>query len=156
MSKPFQPNHRGLVVVKLTKNYASNVAGESAGFLPSIAKELVKKGYAVLPGQEARAQPETAQDGGEITTRKFNPQRDPLDHDGDGKKGGSVPAGDPSDAIAKLRAEFKELTGKDAHARWGEARLQAEVDRALEAAAAPAEDAAQPETAQDGAAQGDE
>lgn len=154
MSKPFQPNHRGLVVVKLTKNYASNVAGESAGFLPSIAKELVKKGYAVLPGQEAPAQPEAAQGGAEITTRKFNPQRDPLDHDGDGKKGGSVPDDQrvvPGSATDSLRKEFKELTGKEPDSRWGAARLAAEIEKAMEAATSPDDAAAQPD-----AAQGDE
>lgn len=143
MSKnPFAPNHRGLVVVKLTKNYASNVAGESAGFLPSIAKELVKKGYAELPGQKSSAQPEAKQDGPELTSRKFQPQRDPLDHDGDGKKGGSVPDDQrvvPGSATDSLRKEFKELTGKDADARWGEARLKAEIDKALEAATKPAD-----------------
>lgn len=127
MSKPFEPNHRGLVVVKLTKNYAANVAGETAGFLPEIAKELVKKGAAVLPGQSAPQAATEAQEGPEITTRKFKPAMQEVDQ---------AVAGTATD---KLRAEFKELTGNDADARWGEARLKAEIDKALEAATKPAD-----------------
>jgi len=127
MSKPFQPNHRGLVVVKLTKNYASNVAGESAGFLPSIAKELVKKGYAMLPGQDAPAEKPADGDGAEITTRKFNPAKQEVDQ---------VVPGSATDS---LRKEFKEMTGKDADSRWGAARLAAEIEKAMEAATKPAE-----------------
>lgn len=56
---------------------------------------------------------------------------DPLDHDGDGKKGGSLPA-DASDAeILRLRAEYTELTGKKPHHLWKAERLQAEIDAAL-------------------------
>lgn len=128
MSKnPFAPNHRGLVVVTLVKNYSANVAGEKAGFLPEIAKELVKKGYAVLPGQDAPAEQPADGGGAEITTRKFNPAKQGVDQ---------VVAGSATD---QLRAEFKALTGNDADARWGEARLKAEIDKALEAATKPAD-----------------
>lgn len=127
MNNPFEPNHRGLVVVKLTKNYAANVAGETAGFLPEIAKELVKKGAAVLPGQPAPQAAVETQEGPEITTRKFKPAMQEVDQ---------AVAGTATD---KLRAEFKELTGNDADARWGEARLKAEIDKALEAATKPAD-----------------
>ncbi len=34
MGKALTPNKHGLVVVTLTKNYGSNVAGDRAGFLP--------------------------------------------------------------------------------------------------------------------------
>lgn len=133
MSKPFQPNHRGLVVVKLTKNYASNVAGESAGFLPTIAKELVKKGYAVLPGQDAPAEkPADGGDGSAITTRKFNPAKQEVDQ---------VVSGSATDS---LRKEFKELTGKDADSRWGAARLAAEIEKAMEVATKPEGETEQP------------
>lgn len=134
MSNPFQPNAKGLVVVTLLKSYSANVAGEKAGFLPAIAKELVKKGYAVLPGQDAPAEQSADGGGAEITTRKFNPAKQEVDQ---------VVAGSATD---KLRAEFKELTGNDADARWGAARLAAEIDKALEAATEPGEgdDAEQP------------
>lgn len=128
MSKtPFVPNHRGLVVVRLTKNYSANVAGETAGFLPEIAKELVKKGAAVLPGSPVPQADAGAQDGPEITTRKFTPAKQEVEQ------------ADAGSAADNLRAEFKELTGKDADARWGEARLKAEIDKALEAATKPAD-----------------
>lgn len=124
---PFVPNHRGLVVVTLVKNYSANVAGEKAGFLPEIAKELVKKGYAVLPGQDAPAEQQADGGGAEITTRKFTPAKQEVEQ------------ADAGSAADNLRAEFKELTGKDADARWGEARLKAEIDKALEAATKPAD-----------------
>lgn len=57
----------------------------------------------------------------------------PLDHDGDGKKGGSLPA-DAADAeIQRLRAEYTDLTGKKPHHLWKAGRLQSEIDKVLEA-----------------------
>lgn len=126
--KPFEPNRNGLVVVKLVKSYGTNVAGETCGFIPEIAKELVKKGYATLPGQEAPAEkPADGDEGIEITTRKFKPAKQEADQ---------VVTGSDTD---KLRAEFKELTGNDADTRWGAARLAAEIDKALDAATGPGE-----------------
>lgn len=46
MPKALLPNKHGLVVVTLTKNYGSNVAGDRAGFLPEIAAALVASGAA--------------------------------------------------------------------------------------------------------------
>jgi hypothetical protein len=154
MSNPFAPNKNGVVVVTLAQPYGSNVAGEKAGFLPEIAKALVKKGMAVLPGQTAPQADAGAQGGPEMTSRKFTPQRDPLDHDSDGKKGGSLPDDQrvlPGSATDSLRAEFKELTGKDADSRWGAARLAAEIEKALEAATAPADGEAEAPQADAGA-----
>lgn len=134
MNDPFKPNSRGLAVIRLTKSYGANVAGETAGFLPAVAKELVKRGMASLPGHEPSANTAAEGDAGaELTSRKFKPQRDPLDHDGDGKKGGSVPASE-REGLDKLRADYKELTDSDADQRWGQARLEAEISKALEAA----------------------
>lgn len=62
-----------------------------------------------------------------------SPARDPLDHDGDGRKGGSKSSSEADDATLKLRAEYKELTGKDADGRWKADRIQSEIDKALEA-----------------------
>lgn len=122
--KPFEPNRNGLVVVNLVKSYGTNVAGETCGFIPEIAKELVKKGMAVLSGQPVPAEPEKkAEDGGEMTARQFKAQVAPE----------GVSAADA------LRAEYKELTGNDPDARWGAARLAAEIEKAIEAATAPAE-----------------
>lgn len=87
--KEFVPNKAGLVSVKLMKNYASNVAGETAGFLPEIAEALVKSGIAHLPGQPPKTdeaekpkrgkkaeepktdEAENGEDAPEVTTRKF-------------------------------------------------------------------------------------
>ncbi len=46
MPKALLPNKHGLVVVTLTKNYGSNVAGDRAGFLPEVAAALVAQGAA--------------------------------------------------------------------------------------------------------------
>lgn len=56
---------------------------------------------------------------------------DPLDHDGNGKKGGSKPASSGDEVIQGLRAEYTELTGKKPHHLWKQDRLQAEIDKAL-------------------------
>lgn len=37
------------------------------------------------------------------------------------------------DGIETARAEYRELTGKDADGRWKEDRIRAEIDKALEA-----------------------
>jgi hypothetical protein len=52
---------------------------------------------------------------------------DPLDHDEDGKKGGSVPSGKPS--AAERIAQAKELTGRD------DIKTAKEADAILAAAA---------------------
>ena len=59
--------------------------------------------------------------------------RDPLDHDGDGRKGGSKPAEPAGDVLQRLRDEYAELTGSKPHHLWKEMRLQSEIDKALEA-----------------------
>ena len=64
----FEPNKNGLVVVKMLKNYAANVAGETAGFLPEIAKALVKDGIAHLPGEAPKKSDEPTDDGAEVLT----------------------------------------------------------------------------------------
>ncbi len=47
---------------------------------------------------------------------------DPLDHDGDGKKGGSL--SDGKEVMKALRAEYTEKTGKKPFAGWNEATLR--------------------------------
>jgi hypothetical protein len=55
---------------------------------------------------------------------------DPLDHDGDGKKGGSKPAED-SDELTKLRADYQEVFGKRAYHGWSAEELQEKIDAKL-------------------------
>ena len=117
MSNPFTPNARGLVVVTMLKHYGSNVAGDKAGFLPEIAKDLVKKGAATLPGMEPAKSEAPADDGAEVTSRKF--------------RAAVSPAG--TSALDDLRDEFKALTGEDADARWGASRIAAEINKAKDA-----------------------
>lgn len=53
---------------------------------------------------------------------------DPLDHDGDGGKGGSLPADD--DDLAELKAQAKEL-GIVVHWRWSREKIEAAVNEKL-------------------------
>lgn len=55
---------------------------------------------------------------------------DPLDHDGDGKKGGAKPAED-SDDLTTLRSEYQELYGKRAYHGWSAEELQEKIDAKL-------------------------
>lgn len=54
----------------------------------------------------------------------------PLDHDGDGAPGGSLPAAERSEDLDKLRADAEALNIA-VDRRWGAKRLQAEIDKAL-------------------------
>jgi hypothetical protein len=55
---------------------------------------------------------------------------DPLDHDGDGKKGGSKPA-EESDELAKLRGDYLDVIGKRPYHGWTAEQLQAKIDEKL-------------------------
>jgi len=55
---------------------------------------------------------------------------DPLDHDEDGKKGGSKSA-EQSDELAKLRADYAEIVGKKPYHGWNAEELQAKIDEKL-------------------------
>lgn len=55
---------------------------------------------------------------------------DPLDHDGDGRKGGSKPAEQGED-LTKLRADYQEVYGKKAFHGWGADELRAKIDAKL-------------------------
>lgn len=126
MKSPFTPNANGLVILKLIKGYGSNIAGDTAGFLPEIAKSLVQKGYAQLPGHDPVSVPV---DAPVVTTRSFRPAREPLNNDSDSRDESGAPA-DKRAGLAPLRDEYKAMTGQDADARWGEARLKAEIAKA--------------------------
>ncbi|ULJ73601.1 hypothetical protein [Rhizobium gallicum] len=57
------------------------------------------------------------------------PKADRLDHDGDGKKGGSKPT-EESD-LTKLRADYQEVFGKRAYHGWRAEELQEKIDAKL-------------------------
>ncbi|ACI55700.1 hypothetical protein Rleg2_2426 [Rhizobium leguminosarum bv. trifolii WSM2304] len=54
----------------------------------------------------------------------------PLDHDGDGRKGGSKPAAE-GEELAKLRADYLEVVGKKPYHGWSVEELQAKIDEKL-------------------------
>ncbi len=54
----------------------------------------------------------------------------PLDHDGDGSPGGSLPADQRGDDVSALRAEYEALTGSTPDKRWGVPRLKSEIAKA--------------------------
>ena len=56
---------------------------------------------------------------------------DPLDHDGDGEKGGSLSVDGDKDVMSKLRADYQEIVGKRAFPGWDAAELQKRIDAAL-------------------------
>lgn len=56
---------------------------------------------------------------------------DPLDHDGDGKKGGSKSADGDKDELARLRADYQEIVGKRPFNGWDTDELQRRIDEAL-------------------------
>lgn len=64
---------------------------------------------------------------GEITEGKA---ADPLDHDGDGRKGGSKPA-EETDELTKLRSDYQEVFGKRPYHGWDAAELQEKIDGKL-------------------------
>jgi ribosome-binding protein aMBF1 (putative translation factor) len=54
---------------------------------------------------------------------------DPLDHDSDGRKGGS-PKQEASDSLTALRAEYQEKVGKRPFHGWDEETLAAKIAEA--------------------------
>ena len=52
---------------------------------------------------------------------------DPLDHDGDGRKGGSAPAAQ-SDELTTLRAEYQDRFSKKAYHGWSAEELRQKID----------------------------
>jgi hypothetical protein len=56
----------------------------------------------------------------------------PLDRDGDGFPGGSLPASERG--LDSLWDEYRDLTGQEPDKRWGEARLLAEIEAAKDGA----------------------
>lgn len=55
--------------------------------------------------------------------------RDPLDHDGDGRKGGSLKP-DASDALSEARARYFEVVGKRPFHGWDVETLNAKIAEA--------------------------
>lgn len=63
-----------------------------------------------------------AKDKYEADPSAFDLWFDPLDHDGDGKPGGSAPA--PSEDLSDLRAAYTEKFGKKPFAGWNAETLR--------------------------------
>jgi hypothetical protein len=59
--------------------------------------------------------------------KKSAKRRHPLDHDANGKKGGSKVADGDKEALATLRATYKEVVGKNAFNGWDATELQKRI-----------------------------
>jgi hypothetical protein len=59
--------------------------------------------------------------------QKAERERHPLDHDGNGKKGGS-PKPKPSAELTAARKEYRAKSGKQAFHGWDEAELRRRID----------------------------
>lgn len=71
----------------------------------------------------------------QIPEAEFDPKvhelwADPLDHDNDGKPGGSV-APEQTDDLADLRAQYAELFGKRPFMGWDATMLTAKIEERL-------------------------
>ena len=67
--------------------------------------------------------------GFKIIDARFAPPRDPLDHDGDGKKGGSLKP-DGGDDLDAARATYSEVVGKRPFHGWDVQTLNAKIAEA--------------------------
>ena len=72
--------------------------------------------------------------------------KSPLDHDGDGKPGGST-APEKTPLLKQLRKQFRDLFGKKPFSSWGEAELQAKIAEAARTIVRPAPDGVGAESA---------
>lgn len=75
--------------------------------------------YAVALGKLGYAEPLKAEAS----------EKDPLDHDGDGRKGGSVKP-EKDEGLVALRAEYKEVVGRRAFANWDAETLRVKIAEA--------------------------
>lgn len=66
--------------------------------------------------------------GYKIIDIRFKPARDPLDHDGDGKKGGSKAPDGGKEELAALRAEYEAKLGKKPFAGWKADELHKRIE----------------------------
>lgn len=58
-------------------------------------------------------------------------RRDPLDHDGDGKKGGAPKPSDDAGDLAAFRGEYEAKLGKKPFMGWDAAELQKRIAAAV-------------------------
>lgn len=92
--------------------------GDTREFPREEAIRLIEAGYAA-PADGKMTETATLPVAPEV--------RHQLDHDGDGRPGGSLPAAE-RDVCDHLRAEYERITGSPADRRWGEARLRKEIE----------------------------
>lgn len=59
-----------------------------------------------------------------LAAEKQKKHRDPLDHDGDGKKGGAPKPVDDAGILSALRAEYEAKLGKRPFMGWDAVELQ--------------------------------
>lgn len=98
--------------------------GEPCDIPANLVRGLEGEGYIEPLGK--------TKDAGPSPEDKMMPaleNKHPLDGDGDGRPGGSLPASE-RDVCDDLRAEYEAVTGERADMRWGERRLRQEIAKA--------------------------
>lgn len=105
--------------------------------VPSWHREKIEAAFAEQKRMDAikaeddarrRGAPRPAPIQSEDEFRRSMSSRAPLDHDGNGKPGGSKPSSERG--LADLQAEYERFAGVKPDMRWGEGRLRAEIRKA--------------------------
>lgn len=106
--------------------------GQSFEATPNDARLLIAVKRATAVREPSKIDPPPAGVLAQIqqSASAVSPAANPLDHDGDGGSGGSLPAAERGEDIDKLRADAEALN-ITVDRRWGWKRLQAEIDKAL-------------------------
>src|SRR5690606_15992773 len=91
-----------------------------------VVRSWVAAGILVVSEDDSAPRPQTDENASPVFVTEEAPQADPLDHDGDGKKGGSTPAVDDP-VREELKAQAKEL-GIAVHWRWSNEKIEQAIN----------------------------
>lgn len=124
----------------LVGDYGALAKNEVAEIPDDLARRLIRRGSVVAVADKLAPDEMTDDSGGNpdasaagpldvATNPSTSDDTHPLDHDADGRPGGSLPAAERN-VCEELREEYERLTGSSADRRWGEARLRQEIKQA--------------------------
>lgn len=124
----------------LVGDYGALAKNEVAEIPDDLARRLIRRRSVVAVTDQPAPAVATNKSGADAGTSAAGPldvainpstsdDTHPLDHDADGRPGGSLPAAERN-VCEELREEYERLTGSSADRRWGEARLRQEIKQA--------------------------